>query len=255
MLSRLPLKRNFFTIIKESQRGVKLNFGKYTQTLDPGIRLNLPFYHQIYKVNMADRVADMTKQSLISKDNVTFYIDSSVRYRVVDAKKSLLDVTNLSTMLMDICQMNLRKILGSLEINEILHDLGDVSSKIKNSLKILEDEWGITISSIQIKDISFDETMKRAMAVKAEADRNAEAKIINANADVQTAKIYGDASKIYAENPISLRLREFQLWNSVSKNPNNTIYVIPSSILDMMKHGESPCASPRPQPLRTNDKF
>jgi regulator of protease activity HflC (stomatin/prohibitin superfamily) len=83
-----------------------------------------------------------------------------------------------------------------------------------------------------LKDISFDESMTRAMAVKAEADRNAQAKLINAEADIQTAELYSKAAKIYSENPITLRLREFQLWNSVSKNPNNTIYVVPSSLLD-----------------------
>lgn len=228
-------RRNFFRIIPSWENGVKLGFGKYIDTVEPGMRLNIPFYHRIYKVNMADRVQDMSKQSLISKDNVTFYIDSSIQYRVIDAKKAIICVTDLDSMLLDRCQMALRTILSRLEINEILHDLSDTSNKIKESLEFLEEQWGVEISSVQLKDISFDETMRRAMATKAEADRNAEAKIINANADIKTAQIYSEAAKIYAEDPITLRLREFQLWQSVSKNPNNTMYVVPSNILDFFK--------------------
>lgn len=185
---------------------------------------------------MADRVKYINRQSLISKDNVSFYIDSSVQYKVVNAEKSILHVTDLDTMLLERCQMALRKVLSSLEINDILHDVEDTSLKIKNSVKNLENEWGIEIFNIQLRDISFDESMKRAMAVKAEADRNALAKMINAEADIKTAELYSKAAAVYAENPISLRLREFQLWNSVSKNPNNTIYVVPSNLVDFFKN-------------------
>ncbi len=233
-------KRNFFKVIKHWEKGVRLNFGKHTATLDPGIRLCIPFYHGIYRVNMDDRVQDIHQQALVSKDNVTFYIDSSVQYRVSDATKAQLNVTDLDNMLLDRCQMALRKVLSGLEINETLHDMEDTSVKIKNSLLELEEKWGIEISSIQLKDIRFDESMKRAMAVKAEADRNAEAKIINAEADIKTAELYSKAAEIYKENPITLRLREFQLWNSVSKNPNNTIYVVPSNLTDFFKSCNTP---------------
>jgi len=107
---------------------------------------------------------------------------------------------------------------------------------IKKSLEDVEVDWGIKISNIQFKDISFDQTMNRAMAVKAEADRSAEAKLINATADIKTAELYAKAAEIYKENPITLRLREFQLWNSISKNPNSTIYVVPSNLLDFIKN-------------------
>ena len=229
-------KRTLFTIVKQWEHGVKLNFGKYVSTLKPGIRLNIPYYHQIYKINMADRVRHMNSQSLISKDNVTFHIDSSIQYKVVDARKSLLNVTLLDTMILDRCRMSLRQVLSGLEINDILHNMEDTTIKIQQSLQNLEEMWGIEISNIQLKDISFDESMKRAMAVKAEADRNAQAKIINAKADVKTAKLYSKAAKIYSENPVTLRLREFQLWSSVSKNPNNTIYVVPSNLTDFFKN-------------------
>jgi len=228
-------KRNFFTIIHEWEKGIQLNFGKYNATIDPGIRLNIPLYHEIHKINMSDKVKYMNQQSLISKDNVTFYIDSSIEYKVVNAKKSILNVIDLDRTLLEKAQMALRKTLSGLEMNEILHDMDDTTQKIKNSMADLEDKWGIEINDIQITDIKFDDSMKRAMAVKAEADRNAQAKVINARADIETAELYSKAAEIYAENPLTMRLREFQLWNSVSKNPNNTIYVVPSNMLDFVK--------------------
>jgi regulator of protease activity HflC (stomatin/prohibitin superfamily) len=235
--SRAPIRqcrRSFLCIIDENTRGVKLNFGKYRETLEPGIRLNIPILHEIYTVSLADRVQHLDKQSIISKDNVSFYIDSSIQYKVTDAKSVILNITDFKGALIEKTQMAIRQVLSSLEINEILHDMTSISDKIKLCMPNVENDWGIRIASIQIKDISFDESMKRAMAVKAEADRNAQAKIINAEADIKTAEMYSQAAKIYGENPITMRLREFQLWNSVSKNPGSTIYVVPSNIADMV---------------------
>jgi regulator of protease activity HflC (stomatin/prohibitin superfamily) len=144
--NRLPIQlrntRSFFTIVNAWEKGVRLGFGKYTATVESGLRLCIPVYHTVYKINMADRVQHLAKQSLISKDNVTFTIDSSVQYKVTDAKKSLLNVTNLDTMVIERCQMALRKVLSGLELNEILHDLEDTSTTIKASLQNLEEKWG-----------------------------------------------------------------------------------------------------------------
>lgn len=233
--NKIKPQRNFFTIVHAWERGIRLNFGEYRATLQPGIRLDLPFYHEVYKINMADRVQHLRPQSLISKDNVVLEVHSSIQYKVVDPKKALIHVTNLDTIIIDRTLMELRSKLSQLEVNEILYDMKDTTEQVKEKLKYIEDDWGIKILNIQLNDIHFDESMTRAMAVKAEADRNVQAKIINAKADYETAKIYAESSKIYNENPTSLRLREYQLWHSVSKNPNNTIFVVPSNVLDFQK--------------------
>ena len=240
MLSRFAhrsshvVTRGFFTIIPQYQRGVKLNFGKFVGVLEPGIRLNIPIYHSIYKADMRINTRDIEDQSMISSDNVTFYFDASVQYQIVDPKKALLGVGNLDASLVDRCKMQLRNVLSGMEVNDILNNREHVNTQLMCSMKDIADRWGVEISMLQIKDISFDDTMKRAMAVKAEADRNAEAKIINARADVETAKKYNEAAQIYAENPVTLRLREFQLWQSISKNPAASIYVVPSNLLDKL---------------------
>lgn len=227
--------RNIVTIIPQYMEGVRMNFGKLGKILQPGLRLKIPIYHQVYKVDMREDIVKIPKQSLVSADNVTIHIDASVQYKVVDAKKSVLNVSNVEYSLTERCQMQLRNLLSSMNVNDILHKQGDISRTIINDLTQVENNWGIKIISVQIKDISFDESMKRAMATQAEANRQAEAKLINARADVETAKLYKEAAESYSENEVSLRLREFQLWSSVSKNPNNTIYVVPSNICDFVK--------------------
>lgn len=222
-------------IIREGFVGERQFLGKRTATLKPGLSLKFPILHQITDVNMRQQIAQIPKQSLISADNVTFSVDALVQYQIVNSAKALYNVENCYEATVEKCQMELRDLLSSYEINSILHNRDELSNKVVASLKHLENDWGMSVKNVQLKDISFDESMTRAMAVKAEADRNAEAKIINATADVATAKQYAEAAKLYQENPLSLRLREFQLWNSVSKSPNNTIYVVPSNLLDVAR--------------------
>jgi regulator of protease activity HflC (stomatin/prohibitin superfamily) len=228
-------QRQFFTVIPQYERGVRTFLGVYDKVLDPGVRLNLPFLHCIYPVNISERFEKIPQQSLISMDNVTFHVDATVQYKIVHPDRAIFNVNNLGSNLIERCQMEIRNVLSSMEINDILRNRNEVTNNIKTNLKSVEDSWGINILLIQLKEISFDENMRKAMAIKAEADRNAEAKLINATADVETARKYNEAATIYSENPITLRLREFQLWNSVSKNPGTTIYVVPSNILDFMK--------------------
>jgi regulator of protease activity HflC (stomatin/prohibitin superfamily) len=237
-LNNIKQTRNFVTIIKQQELGVKLGFGKFISIVEPGLRLNIPIYHKIHHVNMSDMILNIPQQSLISKDNITFTIDGSVQYKITDPKKAVLNVYNLYHMLPERCQMSMRQILSSLEVNSILHGLKDVPNLIKKSLSSIENDWGIEIGNVQIRDIKFDETIKRAMAVKAEAERNAEAKLINANADLQTAEVYNKAAAIYKENPITLRLREFQLFHNISKNPGSLICMVPSNVLDFPKSSE-----------------
>jgi regulator of protease activity HflC (stomatin/prohibitin superfamily) len=237
-INKIKNTRTFFTVINEYERGVKLNFGKFESVLLPGLRLNIPIYHTIYKVNMANNILNIPTQSLISKDNITFTIDSSVQYKITDPQKAVLSVFDLKQMLPERCQMSMRQILSSLDINGILHGLKDIPNLVKSSLETFEHDCGIEIINVQIRDIQFDEVVKRAMGVKAEAERSAEAKLINAVADVKTAEIYDQAAKIYKENPITLRLREFQLWTTISQNKNSQYFVIPSNLLDFPKTPE-----------------
>lgn len=237
-------RRTFYSIIQANQRGVKLFLGKYHGVVEPGIRLNLPFFHQIHRIDVRDTVHRIRRQSLISTDNVTFYVTASIQSRVIDAKKAFLETDDLVGNIIAICQMELRNILSSREINDILTHREAISEELITRMADIEKKWGVKISRINLDDIAFDDSMTRAMAVKAEADRNAEAKIISARADVEAAREFKKAAEIYSETPVSMKLREFQLWQSVSKNPANTMYIVPSNILDFVSQATATATTP-----------
>lgn len=226
------LRRNFFTIIPEYERGVRLYLGKFQKIIEPGINMNLPFFHRIIYLDTREHMAMMPTMQLISADNVTFEVDASIQFKFIDTKKAILNVSNVTESVIERCKMELRNILSSMTINNILQNKTNISKSVLDAISKIKDDWGVEISTVQIKDIKLDESMKKAMSTVAEATRQAEAKIINAKADIETAKQYNEAAKIYSENPMTVRLREFQLWNSVSKNPGTTIYVVPSNLLE-----------------------
>lgn len=229
--------RQFFTIVPEYKKGVRLNFGKFRTEITPGLRLKIPIYHTIFLADTRERIQTIPTMQVISADGVTFKVDASVQYQIIDTKKALLNVSNIDDALMERCKMELRNKLSSMTINEMLQKKkSEISGAILESMSVIRENWGVAVSTIQIKDMEFDQSMKNAMSTVAEATRQAEAKIINAKADIETAQQYNEAAKFYAENPLTMRLREFQLWNSVSKNPSNTIYVVPSNILDLMNN-------------------
>jgi regulator of protease activity HflC (stomatin/prohibitin superfamily) len=230
IVQRIP-KRNFFCVLNEFERGVKLNFGKFNSVVEPGLRLYIPLYHDIIPIDIRDMVKDIEKLSLITSDNITLYVDASVQYKIIDPKKAILNIHNVHHNILERCKMQIRHVLCTKDLNSILRERDIISKEILAGFQDIEKDWGVKIMVAQIKDIEIEESMRRVIAVRAEATRNAEAKIINAEADVETAEKYSKAAAIYAENPITLRLREFQLWNSVSKNPNSTIYVVPSDLL------------------------
>lgn len=149
--------RHFFTIIQEYERGVKFNLGKYKETLKPGFRLWIPFYHTIKRVEMTDRLQNMYKLPVISEDNAHFTITCFMQYKVIDAEKLVLSVKDkdLDEMLLRRCEMSLRTVFRRLEYKEILYDTELSLLKVKRTLKTLEQEWGIEVLSIQMKDIVF----------------------------------------------------------------------------------------------------
>lgn len=236
--------RSFITVVQQYEYGVKLFLGKYQGLVDPGLRLNLPILHNIVRISNREIPRVLPKQALMSRDNVTFYIDSTVQYRVVDPEKAFFRLNDIDTSVTERCKTEIRNTMCAKEINSILHDRDQTTTEILNAINgVSKSEWGIEVSSIQIQDLSVEESMRRAMATKAEADRNAEAKIINAQADVQTAQKYSEAASIYSENPLTMRLRELQAVQSLAKSQSNTVFMFPTSVLDLV-HSLSTKPSP-----------
>lgn len=227
---RNPIALLLFPTIFANEKGVKFTFGKFSKVVEPGWRFRVPIIQNMAAVNMSENVMNITTQSVVSNDNVTFYTDAAIHWQVVDAKACFLNVSDLETSLLQITKAEIRNVIGEYEFNDILKAKHQVMHQVLERICFVERQWGVKLYNVQFTDISFDENMRRAMAVKAEADRNAEAKIIQAEADVKSARMYKEAADIYTENPITLRLREYQLWSSVSKNPSNSVFVISSDV-------------------------
>jgi len=161
-------------------------------------------------------------------------VDACVQWIITDVEQACFNVSDFKPAIMDRAQLSIREQLSSMDLNDVLHNRTELSDQLTNGLSHLEQEWGIKVEYVQLKDIKVDDSMTRAMAKEAEAERTKIAKVINAEADLQTADIYKRSAEIYKENPISLRLRELQAWQSISRD-GNTIYVIPTSVLDAVK--------------------
>lgn len=222
--------RNFFTIVPQYVTGLRFGFGRYLETVEPGIRLNIPFYHDIVRIDMRERTVSLPDQEIISKDNVSCFVDAAIQYLVTDPKKAFLEVENFKENVLTRAELITRETLGAWTINDMLHKKKELGNELKNQLNCLNDDWGIDVKYFQIKKIVFDESMKRSMSKVAEAERTASAKIINANADVETAKKYAEAAELH--NDASMRLREFQLLQSIAREQGNTTIVVPTHVFD-----------------------
>lgn len=228
-----PLKRTFFTVVDTNFKGIRLRLGKNSGNIDSGFHLYIPFIDEIHLIDMSERVEKLKYQTLISKDNVSVKLDSSIQYQVTNPYKALFDVKDFKQTILERASVSIRETVSSSSINDLLHNSGNVRKSILNNIGDTE-HWGIKIIGVNIKDIIFDDSMKKSMATVAEANRLADAKIINARADIETAKLYKEAAALYDDEK-ALKLREFQLLTTLSHNPASTIYFYPSDIAQMFK--------------------
>lgn len=217
LLGQTVQKRNFFRIVDQYEKGVTFTLGKLTAVKDPGLRIAIPFIQWMWKADMRTTLKSLARQEVITKDNVTIKVDGVVQFRVIDPRKAICNVNGVGSWekasdgdyhrvgvekaINELAQLKIREVLSHSDVNEILRNREELGCKLTEGANSLLDDWGVEIQSIRIKEINFDESMSRAMAKTAEAQRVAEAKMINAQADIETAKKYEEAAEIYGKNP------------------------------------------------------
>lgn len=216
-------------IIKQWENGVVLKFGKYSRLLTPGLKFRVPIVEGVWKVKLYDRSFDVRGQEVITRDNVSVKIDAVLFMRVIDAPKSVIQVENYVPVVKNLAQTVLRNIVGKMELDEVLSERETIASEIKRDVDIVADRWGIDVFRVELQDIVLPQDMKRAMAVQAEAEREARAIVITAKGEVEASKKYAEAAKILSETPegIGMRLRELVTVADVSKDQSNTIFFFP----------------------------
>lgn len=218
-------------VINQYERGVVLTLGKFSGIRQPGLRIVVPIFQKMLRVDQRVNTIDIPKQEVITKDNVTVNVDAVVYFQVKDAANAVLEVANYVYASSQYAQAALRDVSGNVSLDDLLSKRDDVSQQIKQIVDQQTEQWGIDIQTVKIQNIELPQDMKRAMAKQAEAEREKRAKIIAAEGEQLSAEKLGQAADIIAAHPIALQLRNLQVMSDIAVEKNSTI-VFPSQFLD-----------------------
>jgi regulator of protease activity HflC (stomatin/prohibitin superfamily) len=226
-------------ILREYERGVLFTLGRYTKVVGPGLVLVIPVIQQIVTVQLRTVVVDVPSQDVISRDNVSVKVNAVLYYRIVDPDKAILNVENYAAATSQLAQTTLRSVLGKHELDEMLAERDKLNHDIQEILDAQTDQWGIKVSNVEIKHVDIDESMIRAIAQQAEAERYRRAKIINAEGEEQAARKLVEAGDILSSSPNSMQLRYFAALHDVAGNRTSTIvFPVPIDLLNKLQGGE-----------------
>ena len=220
-------------ILREYERGVIFTLGRYTRVGGPGLIILIPIVQQMVRTGLRTVVVDVPSQDVISRDNVSVKVNAVLYYRVVEPDKAILNVENYMEAVSQLAQTTLRSVLGKHELDEMLAERDKLNSDIQSILDEQTDAWGIKVANVEIKHVDIDESMIRAIARQAEAERYRRAKIINAEGEQQAAEKLVEAGHMLSKEPASMQLRYFAALHDIASDKTNTImFPIP---MEMMK--------------------
>lgn len=213
-------------IIREYERAVIFRLGRLLGVKGPGLFFVIPMIDSMLKVDLRTTVIDVSKQRLITKDNVTVDVDAVVYYRVSDPEKAIVQVEDYEDATRLLAQTTLRDILGQVDLDFLLSQREELNKRLQNILDAATDPWGIKITGVTIKDASLPEDMMRAIAKQAEAERERRSRIIMAEGELQASKKMTEAASLYQKVPMALKLRELQTLSEIAREKN--LIVVPS---------------------------
>ena len=225
-------------IFREYERGVVFTLGRYTGTKGPGLVLIIPIVQQAVRVDLRTIVNDVPPQDVISRDNVSVKVNAVIYFRVVDAEKAIIQVADFMEATSQLAQTTLRSVLGKHELDEMLAERERLNLDIQQVLDAQTDAWGIKVSNVEIKHIDLDESMVRAIARQAEAERERRAKVIHAEGEKQAAASLLEAARMLAQQPEALQLRYLQTMTQVAGDRASTVVLpLPLDLLASLAGG------------------
>ncbi|WP_024461540.1 slipin family protein [Marinimicrobium sp. LS-A18] len=210
-------------ILREYERGVVFMLGRFQKVKGPGLVIIIPFIQTMEKVDLRTIVMDVPSQDVISRDNVSVKVNAVVYFRVVDPEKAIINVEHYYEAVSQLAQTTLRSVLGKHELDEMLSERDKLNQDIQEILDQSSDTWGIKVSNVEIKHVDLDESMIRAIARQAEAERSRRAKIIHAEGESQAAAKLTDAAVELSRNPNAMTLRYLQTLIDIAGEKNSTI--------------------------------
>jgi len=210
-------------ILKEYERGVIFRFGRLRGTKGPGIFVIIPFVDKMVRVSLRTVTMDVPPQDVITRDNVPVKVNAVVYFRVMDPGKAIVEIENYVIATSQIAQTTLRSILGQAELDDLLSRREKINKELQSIIDEQTDPWGVKVSTVEIKDVELPQTMQRAMAKQAEAERERRAKIINAEGEFQASEKLSEAAKVLSAFPVSVQLRFLQTLREIATEQNSTI--------------------------------
>jgi len=220
-------------ILREYERGVVFMLGRFWKVKGPGFIIIIPLVQQMVRVDLRTVVMDVPTQDVISRDNVSVKVNAVVYFRVVDPEKAIIQVENFYMATSQLAQTTLRSVLGQHELDEMLAERDKLNVDIQNILDKQTDAWGIKVSNVEIKHIDLDESMIRAIAKQAEAERTRRAKIIHAEGEMQAAEKLLGAAKTLSGQSQALQLRYLQTLTEIAGERSNTIvFPLPMELVE-----------------------
>jgi regulator of protease activity HflC (stomatin/prohibitin superfamily) len=244
-------------MVQQYQRGVVLRFGRLLpEVRQPGLRLMIPVADRMVKVPVQTIVLDVPPQGAITKDNVTLSVDAVVYFHVTDPVKAVVNVENYLGAISQVSRTSLRSVIGRADLDTLLSDREQVNAELRAVIDTPTDDWGITVDRVEIKDIALPETMRRAMAHQAEAERDRRARVIAADGEYQASTRLADAARVMADTPGALQLRLLQTVTDVASDQNSTLVMpLPVELLRFFEQktdtptGDRSVPTDRPAPL------
>jgi regulator of protease activity HflC (stomatin/prohibitin superfamily) len=226
----LPL---FVKILREYVRAVVFTFGRFTSVKGPGLIIIIPLVQQIVRVGLRTIVMDVPTQDVISRDNVSVQVNAVIYFRVIDPERAIIQVEDFHAATSQLAQTTLRSVLGQHELDDMLSQRDKLNRDIQAILDKQTDAWGIKVANVEIKHVDLNETMIRAIAKKAEAERERRAKVIHAEGELQASEKLLQAAEVLSRNPNSMQLRYLQTLAGIASERSSTIvFPLPMDLVE-----------------------
>ena len=225
---------NAIKILREYERGVIFQLGRFWKVKGPGLIIVIPVFQQIERVDLRVIVMDVPTQDVISRDNVSVRVNAVVYFRVIDPEKAIIQVEKYLEAVSQLSQTTLRSVLGQHELDEMLSERDTLNKDIQTILDRHTDAWGIKVAMVEIKHVDLDESMIRAIAAQAEAERQRRAKVIHATGERQAAAELVEAAKTLSAEPNAIQLRYLQTLTEIAGD-KSSIIVFPLDLIEKLK--------------------
>lgn len=222
-------------IVREYERGVVFRLGRLVGPRGPGLILLLPFVERMVKVDLRTVTMDVPAQEVITRDNVTVRVNAVSYFRVIDPSSAVNNVTDYIRATSQIAQTTLRSILGQSSLDELLSEREKINAELQRIIDEQTEPWGVKVSIVEVKDVELPQSMQRAMARQAEAEREKRAKIIHAEGEFQASKQLAEAATVIAREPVALQLRYLQTLGEIGTEKNTTIvFPLPIELIGLL---------------------